>query len=322
MNDMDRGGAATAVPPDPSVALRRMHYTFTGLHVAVVVILQLLLFFRTVHMGFVLFVSTGFAFVVAGVFVGIMASNIDHLAVFSIGSAQSRVIVWTNVAAIVFMLLNILQVFYLLGLPPLTAGVVGRIASPWLAVPDTAVDAGEGGERATQQSPARPVTLGMSVDDMETLLSHHIHEADRLLLVLMLVLFGIIGLLHLISLVVYARIALGTATAQTSSGNTPWKQVMHSPFIYSTQGTSAIHETLSRTAAMAASGNNNNNNSAPGNNSTDHASINPYPIAASDLETGGNVTSTGRRTPTLQQSQPRYNKAAVYSIGSGSTGNQ
>ena len=290
-NNTDR--ASAAAPPDPSVAMRRMHYTFTGLHVVVVVILQLMLFFRVVHMAFLLGVSTGFAFVVAGVFVGIMASNIDHLVVFTIGSAQSRVIVWTNVAAIVFVVLNILQVLYLMAMPPLTAGAVAKIFAPWtLAVSNDA-------DPATQDSPTRPVTLGLSVDDMEALLSHHIQEADRLILVVMLVLFGAIGLLHLISLIVYSRIALSTASSagyqhvSSNTMNTLWKHATQASLSY----------------ANNANTNNNNNNSNNTVHGNDSVSLNINTPSMGDLEAGGS-NATGRRTPNLQ-SQPRYNKGYI-----------
>jgi hypothetical protein len=170
---------------DHSLVVRRMHYALTGLYVVAVVVLQFLLFLRSFHVVFVLLVSAGFTYALAGLYIGIMISNADHLTSFSVGYGQARVIIWTSVVALLFVILAILQTFFLVTLAPL-------LASNILAV--------------------QTITLSnTTVDTVELILSHHIHAADQFVLFVMLLLFGILALLHIISIVVHVRIVLSNA---------------------------------------------------------------------------------------------------------------
>lgn len=273
MGDKSGGAPSTSGPAaavdthtDPVVATRRMHYTFTGLHVCSVAVVQLLLFFRVAHMAFVLLTSTGFAFVVAGVFVGIMASNIDHLSAFVIGRGQARVITWTSVVTLIFVLLNLFQVVHLLTLPPLTSSTVGVLfSSKREAVPDEA-----------------SVSLGMSVASVETVISYHLYEADRFILVILIVVFACMALLHVVTIIVYARISTRPVAdaAPTAVNSSVYDMRQRAP------------ATTSKYAPFAA--------------------VSNAPVPSTDPETGGPVSRWSQATG------PRYNK----SIAHGYPGNQ
>lgn len=168
--------------------VRRTHYALAFFFVVAASIMQLLMVMNTFHLAFVLLSSSGFTFAVAGLLVGIMVLATER-GILTIGARSARLIVWTNVVALVFTLINILHISSLL---------THKGEEKKLLAPPAAADG----------MPTQPPVCLITHDSVELHVIVYLNSEEFFELVLLGLWFLLLALLHAVTIFLYTRIII------------------------------------------------------------------------------------------------------------------
>lgn len=156
-------------------AWRRTHFALTCVFVGLVVVTQLMYFARVFYAAMLLTSSIGFAYLLAGTYVGILISNLAHSDTFRLSVVEARVLVWTAVVSAIMAVADVVR---------LVALLVGSYAA---------------------HDPSAPIGTLATSSDVERMLATYLHSREWFAVVLVLGLVLVFIALDILTVVLYGR---------------------------------------------------------------------------------------------------------------------
>jgi hypothetical protein len=181
-------------PIETDRRLRKVHYTLAVLHVIAFLVLLGLLYIRATQLAFFLIVTEGTVGLIAGIYIAILASNLEFGggAAFRIGRKGAGLLTWTPVAAIVLNVINYWCVIHLL------AGSESDSSAAAQALSERA---------AACATDAAPVAcFRVTIESVQPLLVSSMKHDHTGALVLVALVLGVIFILELVTIAYNAMI--------------------------------------------------------------------------------------------------------------------
>src|SRR5271166_1996789 len=165
---------------------RRMHVALTALYIFAVVLIEIGLFLRAVHLASLLLLDTGFTFAVMAGLLVTLVHGFRHASVvpdgsFYVGDMEARIILWLCVVALAFIFFNAVRIIIVLSGP-------GDGITP---------------ELFSNVSHLHPIGQA----GLEALLRHHLHEEEWFVLLVIFVFYVLLVILHIVTIVYCARVS-------------------------------------------------------------------------------------------------------------------
>lgn len=208
------GSMEAAVERDRS--MRIVHYTMGALYIVGFLATGILMHVLSYNWGVFLVIGEGFMGLMAGVFIGVMVAGLDAAgagagAGFRVGARAANVILWCAVAALIFVIVDMstVVVLYVRTDPAIETAATLLVERATLC-------------NATATATASCLELASST--LAPLLAHALHHYHSFLLVGALVTLGAMGLLHVVTMIIYAPLMSAYARAsrkQRHGGGSP-----------------------------------------------------------------------------------------------------